>query len=68
MVDDLRDAFAAIKGRGRALPASNWSISKLGFQVCQSPGFLQTFRDIDGLNSIAVFSFRNIAAPSASTQ
>jgi hypothetical protein len=30
MMDDYRDVFAAIKGRGRALPASNVSISNPG--------------------------------------
>jgi hypothetical protein len=60
IMDDYRGVFATIEGRGRALPASNWSISNLGFQVGQTPGFLQTFRDIDGLSPIAVFSFRNI--------
>jgi hypothetical protein len=37
MTDDYREVFAALKSRGRAIPASNWSISNC-FQVGQTPG------------------------------
>jgi hypothetical protein len=47
MMGEYLEVFAAFNGRGRALLASNWSISS-----GSNSGFVLTFGDIDELNSI----------------
>ena len=56
MMDDCREVLGALKGRGRALLASNWSISNR-FQVGQNPGLFKLLEaGIEGLNSIVELS------------
>jgi hypothetical protein len=63
MMGDYSEGFVALKGRGRALPALNWSVSIVfkwvNIRVCF------TFGDIDDPSLIAVTLFWRIPIPFA---